>query len=109
MFLPENPTFDDLDALQIEAEERGSGFIAVRLGLMCSLYIRDAHAPEVRTRLAQCADQYQALFGEYLKLYKKPDGTGKPKPYPKGGINLSEYVRKKDSPDKDYSAIFYGD
>src|SRR5690554_1746950 len=106
---PQELTFDDIDALQVIAEERRPGFVAVRLGLMCSLYIRDAHDPDVRLRLAQCADQYQVLFGEHLKLYKKPDGTSRPKPYPKRCINLSEYVAKNDSPDKDYSAIFYGD
>ena len=109
MFLPETLRFDDLEAIQIEAEERKPGFVAVRLGLVCSLYVRDPYAPDVRARLAQCGDQYQQLFGEHLKSYQKIDGTGNPIPYPAEGVNLTKYVQEKDSLDKSFAPVFYGD
>ncbi len=112
MTIPENFTLEDLDNLQIVADHPPAGTIGVRLGLMCSLYMRDPHSPEVRMGLAKCGDHYQQLFGEHLKCYIKPDGIykGKPKSYPSQGINLVDYVRQYDNvEEKCFAPSFFGD
>lgn len=112
MKYPENLTLEDLDSIQIVADHPPAGTIGVRLGLMCSLYMRDPHSPEVRMALAKCGDHYQQLFGEHLKCYIKPDGIykGKPKFYPAQGINLVDYVRQYDNiEEKDFAPSFFGD
>ncbi|HHI94263.1 MAG TPA: DUF3396 domain-containing protein [Gammaproteobacteria bacterium] len=111
MTIPENFTLEDLDNLQIVADHPPAGTIGVRLGLMCSLYMRDPHSPEVRMALAKCGDHYQQLFGEHLKCYIKPDGIykGKPKSYPSQGINLVDYVRQYDNvEEKCFAPRFFG-
>jgi len=112
MTFPQNFTLEDLDSIQVVDDSRPVKRVSVRLGLMCSLYMRDPHSPEVRMGLAKCGDHYQQLFGEHLKCYIKPDGiyTGKPKSYPAQGINLVDYVRQYDSiEEKDFAPMFFGD
>jgi len=112
MIIPENFTLEDLGNIQIVDDSRPIKRISVRLGLMCSLYMRNPHSPEVRMALAKCGDHYQQLFGKQLKCYIKPDGIykGKPKSYPTHGINLVDYVRQYDSiEEKDFAPIFFGD
>ena len=112
MTIPENFTLEDLDNLQIVDDSRPKKRVAVRLGLMCSLYMRDPHSLDVRMALAKCGDHYQQLFGEHLKCYIKPDGIykGKPKLYPAQGINLVDYIRQHDNiEEKDFAPMFFGD
>lgn len=108
MALPENMTLEDLDSIQIAAENQDNR-IAVRLGLICSLYIRNPHAPEVRAKLAYCGDQYQQIFGENLKSYLHPAGIGDPKSYPREGISLTDYIQQLDTPEKAFAPEFYGE
>ncbi len=112
MTFPKNFTLEDLDSIQIVADHPPAGTIGVRFGLMCSLYMRDPHSPEVRMALAKCGDHYQQLFGEHLKCYIKPDGIykGKPKLYPAQGINLVDYVQQYDNiEEKCFAPGFFGD
>jgi len=112
MTFPNNFTLEDLDSIQIVDDSRPVKRVSVRFGLMCSLYMRDPHSPEVRMGLAKCGDHYQQLFGEHLKCYIKPDGIykGKPKSYPAQGINLVDYVRQHDNiEEKDFAPMFFGD
>jgi len=111
MTIPENFTLKDLDNIQIVADHPPAGTIGVRLGLMCSLYMRNPHSPDVRMALAKCGDHYQQLVGEHLKCYIKPDGIykGKPKSYPSQGINLVDYVRQHDNiEEKCFAPSFFG-
>jgi len=112
MTIPESFTLEDLDNIQIVDGSRPKKRVAVRLGLMCSLFMREPHRPDVRLALAKCGDHYQQLVGEHLKSYIKPDGIyyGKPKPYPIQGINLVEYIQQYDKIDeKSFAPCFFGD
>jgi len=109
MAFPEKFTLEDLDSIQIVADHPPAGTIGVRLGLMCSLYMRDPHSPDVRIALAKCGDHYQQLVGEHLKCYIKPDGNGKPKPYPEQGVNLVDYIHQQDIvSEKCFAPSFFG-
>lgn len=104
---PQDFTLDDLDAIRIVKEHKPN-CVAVRLGLICTFYLKDPHNIEVRRRLAQCGDEYQALFGDYLKLYRNPDGEGRSKKYPKGGVPLVKYLALHPSAEKAFAPDFTG-
>ncbi len=108
--IPNDFSLEDLDKLQIINEEDPQKIVAVRIGLMCSFYMRDPHSPEVRLALAQCGDHYQRLAAEHLKSYIKPDGCGSSRLYPEQGVNLVEYIQQKDDIEtKDFAPCFFGD
>ncbi|MEI8631456.1 hypothetical protein P4S72_03605 [Vibrio sp. PP-XX7] len=110
--IPDNLSLDDLDQIQIINERDPQKIVAVRIGLMCSLFIRESLNPANRLALAQCGDHYQQLAGEHLKSYIKPDGTGKAKPYPPQGIHFSsDCVMQQDNiAEKSFLIlIFFGD
>lgn len=108
--IPENLTLDDLDQLQIIANDRPTKRVAVRIGLVCSMFVREPLNPVNRLALAQCGDHYQQLVGEHLKSHIKPDGAGNAKPYPAQGIPLVDYVREQDNiAEKSFNPYFFGD
>ena len=99
-------TVDDLDQITIPKPTKPD-IIAVRLGLMCTLYVQHPQDPAVRQALAECGDQYQAMFGAHLTLYLNPTGNGRFVRYPKGGVSLAEYVaNNKSTPDDFFTPSF---
>lgn len=109
MAIAGNLSLEDLDAIQIAREYPLDGLVGVRLGLVCTLYVRNPHQPEVRANLAECGDQYLREFGQHLKVYQKPTGSSRILPYPAKGLSLLDYVTTKDSPDKDFAPVFHGE
>jgi len=105
MHLPEDLTLDNLDQLTINAEY-DPDVVAVRLGLMCTLYVQNPHDLAVRQALATCGDQYQTMFGEHLKLYLNPTGDGKFVRYPRRGVSLAKYVETNNTPDQPFGPSF---
>jgi hypothetical protein len=103
--LPDNIEPDALDSITIEAHYN-SEIVAMRLGLMCTLYVQHPHDPAVRQALARCGDQYQAMFGEYITLYLKPTGNGKFVRYPSAGVSLAKYLETNNRPDRPFAPSF---
>jgi hypothetical protein len=92
-------TVDDLDQITIPKPNKPD-IVAVRLGLLCTLYVQHPLDPAVRPALAECCDQYQAMFGEHLRLSLNPTGDGRFVRYPKGGVSLAEYVANNNASDR---------
>jgi hypothetical protein len=98
---------EQIDDISITAEY-GPPRTAVKLGLVCTLYVPRPYDERVRQRLAECGDEYQAMFGRHLRLYLRPDGEGSYKPYPPGGISLTDYVMQHDIDKKSFAPDFVG-
>jgi len=47
--------------------------VVVRVALLCTLYFKDAHLPEVREKIAESIEDYQALCGTHLHWVKHPE------------------------------------
>jgi len=105
MYVPDDLTLDDLDQITISTSY-DADVVAMRLGLMCTLYVQHPHDSAVRRALAACGDQYQAMFGEYLTLYLKPTGNGKFVRYPTSGVSLAKYLETNNTPDKTFAPSF---
>ena len=105
MQLPDNPTLDDLDQVTI-AKLSFPDIVAVRLGLLCTLYVQHPQDPAVKQALATCGDQYLAMFGKQLTFYEKPTGTGKFLRYPSGGVSLAKYLETNNTPDRPFVPSF---
>ena len=105
--LPDNIELDELDSITIEAHYN-SDIVAMRLGLMCTLYVQHPHDPAVRQALAKCGDQYQAMFGEHLTLYLNPTGEGFYERYPATGVSLAKYVADHEAPERSLAPSFTG-
>src|SRR5262245_20703005 len=104
--LPDDLTLDYLDQITIPKPTQPD-IVAVRLGLLCTLYVQHPQDPAVRQALAECGDQYQAMFGAHLTLYLNPTGNGRFARYPKGGVSLAEYVaNNKETPDDFFTPSF---
>ena len=97
--LPDDLTLDDLDQITIPKPTKPD-IVAVRLGLLCTLYVQHPQDPAVKQALAECGDQYQAMFGAHLTLYLNPTGDGRFVRYPKGGVSLAAYVASNNTPDR---------
>jgi hypothetical protein len=98
-------TVDDLDQITIPKPNKPD-IVAVRLGLLCTLYVQHPQDRAVRQALAECGDQYQAMFGEHLSLYLNPTGNGRFVRYPKGGVSLAEYLANNNAPDALFGPSF---
>ncbi|HEY7396402.1 MAG TPA: type VI immunity family protein [Gemmatimonadaceae bacterium] len=105
MQVPDDLTLDDLDQVTINTFY-SPDVVAMRLGLMCTLYVQHPHDPAVKQALARCGDQYQAMFGEYLTLYRKPTGSGKFARYPAKGVSLAKYLETNNLPDRPFAPSF---
>lgn len=46
--------------------------LVVRIALLCTLYFEDAHLWEVREKVTECFEEYQALCGAHLRWVKHP-------------------------------------
>jgi hypothetical protein len=98
-------TVDDLDQITIPKPNKPD-IVAVRLGLLCTLYVQHPQDLAVKQALAECGDQYQTMFGEHLTLYLNPTGNGRFVRYPPGGVSLAEYVANNNTPDHSFSPGF---
>lgn len=108
--IPKDFTLDDLDKLRIVDDSRPTKRVAVRLGLMCSFYMRNPHSSETRLAMAQCADHYQQLFGEHIKSYLDPYRDIALTPFSQGNLSLVRYVEEYDNPENEsFTTDFYGD
>ena len=107
MSFPDEFSLEDIDDIKVMTEYSSSR-VAVRLGLVCSLYLNDPANLQVRQRLAQCGDEYQALFGEHLTFYLNPDGEGRMQPYPSQKISLVDYVSQHPSVEQAFAPSFTG-
>lgn len=107
MSFAEDFTLDDLDSIRVMKENKPA-ITAVRLGLLCTLYVKGSYEVSVRRALAACGDEYLRLFGDELSIYLKPDGEGRYLRYPKKGIVLSEYLQQSDSPEIAFAPVFSG-
>src|SRR5262245_36254932 len=103
--LPDDLTLDDLDQITIPKPDNPD-IVAVRLGLLCTLYVQHPQDRAVKQALATCGDQYQAMFGEHLTQYEKPTGTGKFVRYPSGGVSLAKYLETNNAPDRPFAPSF---
>jgi len=107
MPVPDSIELEDLDNITVNTDY-SSDVVAMRLGLMCTLYVHNPHDPGVRRALAQCGDQYQALFGEHLTLYVPPTGEGNFRRYPASGVSLTKYVEENPTADLPFAPHFTG-
>jgi len=55
------------DTLEQELRIIDNGQVVVTVGLLATFYFEGAHQAEVRKRVADCFEEYQALCGEYLR------------------------------------------
>lgn len=103
----DNIELEDLDSITVNADYNPD-IVAMRLGLMCTLYVRNPHDVSVRQALARVGDQYQAMFGEHLKLYLNPTGEGHYERYPATGVSLAKYVADNATPERPFIPSFTG-
>jgi hypothetical protein len=107
---PESITLEDLDKFYLFDEDSHNRRIAVRLGLNCTLYMRNPHSAEVRSGLAKCADQYLELVGDNIKSGFNSITGGAVAPYLPGQINFSQALAAYDDVEKHHlMAEYYGD
>src|SRR5215510_9080564 len=103
--LPDDLTLDDLDQITIP-KPTNPDIVAVRLGLLCTLYVQHPQDPVVKQALATCGDQYQAMFGEHLTLHDTPRGTRNFVRYPARGVSLAKYLETNNAPDRPFAPTF---
>jgi hypothetical protein len=102
---PDELTLDDLDQVTVNKMYLPD-VVAMRLGLMCTLYVRRPYDLAVRRALARCGDQYQSMFGEHLTLYLNPTGNGSFVRYRPSGVSLAEYLETNKTPDRPFAPRF---
>lgn len=108
--IPTDFSLDDLDKFQIIDTQSPSKVVAIRLGLMCTFYMRQPHSPDTRMAMAICADQYQRLFGGSLQSYLDPYADLALKPYTQGILSVVDYVHQCDnSENMSFILDMYGD
>lgn len=73
MTFPNDFTPEDIDKI-IVMNDYNPDEIAIRLGLTCTLYVKNPHNHEVRMRLAKCGDEYLSLFGKHIQTHLKATG-----------------------------------
>jgi hypothetical protein len=98
-------TLSELDNVTIN-KPYSPDVVAMRLGLICTLYAQQPHDPSVRQALARCGDRYQAMFGEHLALYLNPTGKGNFVGYPTRGVPLVKYLETNIPQDKAFAPSF---
>ncbi len=105
--LPDEFDLHDMDQLSIMAEHELQR-VAIKLGLMCTLYVPDPHDADTRQRLAACGDEYLALFGSHLHLYQDPSGSGAMKAYPRKGVSLGKFLADGNDSSLPFTPSFTG-
>ena len=60
-------TLGELDHITIN-KPYSPDIVAIRLGLICTLYAQHPHDLSVRQALARCGDRYQAMFGSISRF-----------------------------------------
>lgn len=60
--MPKHFGLNDLDKVEIIEDQHPQKRVAVRLGLICSFFMRQPLAIETRFALAKCGDQYQLII-----------------------------------------------
>lgn len=104
MELQENITLETLDQIQIGTEES----IDVCFGLLCTLYFKNSHTKENRLKIAQCADEYLALFQENLKWCLPPRHGRYKKITKKSTPSVVELLEKKHDSDQGFCFVATG-
>ena len=107
MTFPDDFKLEELDDIAIMGDVEPDR-IAIKIGLICTLYVPHPHDVSVRMSLARCGDEYLALFGKHIKLFLGPEGEGNYKAYPNSGVSLAEYVAENGSPENEFVPKFTG-
>jgi hypothetical protein len=82
----------------------------LRLGLGCSLYMRDPQSPRMRQALAACADHYLALAGDHIKAGYDSIRNTPVRAYRPGDVHFSQALAAGDDVrSHSFGGEFYGD
>lgn len=96
----------DMD--QFELRMPRTNHVGVRLGLVCTLFARDAQSVAVRQALAACADEYLQTSAGQIKAYFDASGTYKTLGYPAGGLSVQQMLIDAGDTQKSFSPFFFG-
>ena len=58
--------------LETKLEMRNHGKVVVQIGLLATMYFRNAHNAEVQRSILKCFDRYRAVAGDALRWVKHP-------------------------------------
>lgn len=84
--------------------------VRLRMGLGCSLYMRDPQCPRTRLALARCADHYLDLVGGRIASGMDSVRNASLGDYRPGDVRLAEAIAAGDDVDNhSFGGVFYGE
>src|SRR5690606_16268216 len=84
--------------------------VRLRMGLGCSLYMRDPQCPRTRLALARCADHYLDLVGRRIASGMDSVRNASLGDYRPGDVRLAEAIAAGDDVDNhSFGGVFYGE